>query len=150
VQRRVAILSAAVCWVVAGLLVAACDSAPSDQANEAVRDQLVGTWLRAYEENGTLVRRILVLNADGKFREMVSIVEPGATVLRKSHAGDWLFDGTNLKRRYSSINGEPVRAPAAPLATFEVTFPTRSEFIGTDHVHKRDVRYQRVDDGTQP
>ena len=148
-QRRAAIPTIGACWV-ACLLVQACDSAPSDQANELVRGQLVGTWLRAYDENGTQVRRILVLNPDGKFSEMVSIVEHGAPALRKSHAGEWLFDGTNLKRRYTSINGEPVRAPAAPFATFEVTFPTRSEFIGIDHIHKRDVRYQRVDEGTQP
>lgn len=148
-QRRTAILTAGACWVFSFLL-QACDSAPADQANELVQSQLVGTWLRAYAENGTQVRRILVLNPDGKFSEKVSIVEKGTPAQRKSHAGEWLFDGTNLKRRYTSINGEPVRAPAAPFATFEVTFPTRSEFIGTDHIHKRDVRYQRVDAGTQP
>lgn len=148
-QRRGAILKAGACWA-ACLFVQACDIAPPDEANETVRARLVGTWLRAYEENGTQVRRILVLQADGKFRELVGIVEPGAEALRKAHSGDWLFDGTNLKRRYTLINGEAVRAPAAPFATFELTFPGRSEFVGADHVHKRTVRYQRVDDGTEP
>ncbi len=134
-----------------GILLAACDSAPEDSPADAVQRRLVGTWLREYEEQGTRIRRILVLEADGKFRESSAIVTPGTSITRESDgAGEWLFDGTNLKRRYTRINGKPVSAPIMPYATFALSFPSKSEFVGVDHVRKRELRYQRVGEGTQP
>lgn len=132
-------------------LLAACTSEPADSPADDVRQRLVGTWLREYEEQGTRVRRVLVLQADGKFREMSSILEAGTSQEQQSDgAGEWLFDGTNLKRRYASINGKPVSAPTMPFATFQVSFPSKTEFVGVDHVRKREVRYERVAEGTWP
>ncbi|MEO6625744.1 MAG: hypothetical protein ABIN37_13080 [Burkholderiaceae bacterium] len=131
---------------------AACDGAPADSATDAVGQRLVGTWLREYEEAGVRVRRVLVLERDGSFREMSSIhsAEPEAPQSSSTGSGDWLFDGTNLKRRYRLINGKPLSAPTIPYATFEVRFPAKSEFIGVDHVRKLEVHYERVAEGTQP
>ncbi len=139
-------------WLaLAGVLTAACDNSPADSTTDAVQRRLAGTWLREYEEQGTRVRRILILEADGKFREMSSITLPEAAGQRDSDgAGEWLFDGTNLKRRYALVNGKPVSAPTMPYVTFEIRFPSKSEFVGVDHVRKREVYYQRVADGTQP
>ena len=137
--------------LVLALLLAACDSSPSDSPADDVKQRLLGTWLREYDEDGTHVRRILILDADGTFRERSTIVVPGATdKLESNGTGQWLFDGTNLKRHYASINGKSLSAPTVPFATFEISFPTRSEFVGVDHVHQREVRYQRVADGTEP
>ena len=137
--------------LVLALLLAACDSSPSDSPADDVKQRLLGTWLREYEEDGTHVRRILILDADGTFRERSTIVVPGATdKLESNGTGQWLFDGTNLKRHYASINGKSLSAPTVPFATFEISFPSRSEFVGVDHVHQREVRYQRVADGTEP
>ncbi len=134
-----------------GLLLAACDSAPDDSDTETVKQRLIGTWLREYDEQGAHVRRVLVLEADGKFREMSTVAAPDNPDKVKSQGtGQWLFDGTNLKRHYASLNGKPISAPTLPFVTFQVSFPSRSEFVGVDHVHKLEVHYERVIEGTEP
>ena len=134
--------------LVLAALAAGCDSAPD--ASEEVRERLVGSWLRDYEENGTRVRRILVLEADGHFREMSRSLGPQELGKRHMHEGDWLYDGTNLKRRYTLMDGQPVAAPQMPFAAFQIRFTGSHEFIGVDNVRKRELRYQRVPSGTEP
>ena len=56
-------------WLLAGLLAAGCGGPPDDSPAQETRERLVGTWLRDYEEDGVKVRRILVLEQDGHFRE---------------------------------------------------------------------------------
>lgn len=133
------------------LVLAGCDETPQQSATEAVQKRLVGTWLREYEEQGTAVRRVLVLQAQGSFSESSLAVQPAdQPPIRSESSGEWTFDGTNLKRRYLRIDGKPLSAPTMPYATFALSFPSRYEFIGVDHVRKLEVRYQRVGDGTQP
>ena len=129
---------------------AACNGPPDDSHAEDVQLQLTGTWLRDYEENGTRVRRVLVLAQDGQFGEMSTVTLRDGMLVQHHHTGEWHFDGTNLKRRYTSIDGQKPSAPKFPYAAFEVRFESRNEFIGTDNVRKRQVRYRRVADGTQP
>ena len=135
--------------VLAGLL-AGCNDAPADISEQTVVDRLPGTWLREFEEKGVRVRRILVLESDGRFREMVRITDASGTVIGHIHSGSWFYDGTNLKRKYSSFDGKPTAAPTVPFAAFELKFPSRNEFIGIDNVHRREVRYQRVQPETLP
>ena len=46
----------------------------------------------------------------------------------------WLvFDGTNLKRRYTLIVGRQPSAPTFPYAAFELRFESRNVFIGTEN-----------------
>lgn len=135
--------------MLAGAL-AACNGPPDDSRAEEVQLQLMGTWLRDYEENGTRVSRVLVLAQDGHFDEMSKATQRDAMLAQHHHAGEWHFDGTNLKRRYTSIDGQKPSAPKFPYAAFEVRFETRNEFIGTDNIRKRQVRYRRVADGTLP
>jgi hypothetical protein len=133
-----------------GVVAAGCNSPPDDASPQAVESQLAGTWLREYEEDGVKIRRVLVLQAGGQFQELAKAAAPDATAAEHSHAGEWLFDGTNLKRRYTRMDGRQPSAPTIPYATFEIRFASRNEFIGLDRVHKREVRYRRVDDGTLP
>ncbi|RYF43773.1 MAG: hypothetical protein EOO25_02075 [Comamonadaceae bacterium] len=143
-RRRIAL-----CLVLAGALgAAACDNPPVDSPAQAVQQRLVGTWLREFQQDGVRVRRVLVLEADGQFGETVRIVDAAGAVTEHRHAGEWLYDGTNLKRRYRRMDGEKPAAPLVPYATFEITFPTRAEFVGIDRVRQREVRYLRVADGT--
>ena len=135
--------------MLAGAL-AACNGPPDDSRAADVQLQLMGTWLRDYEENGIRVRRVLVLAEDGRFSEMAKATQHDAIVARHDHAGEWHFDGTNLKRRYTSIDGNQPAAPKFPYAAIELRFESRNEFIGTDNVRRRQVRYQRVADGTLP
>ncbi|ABE44655.1 hypothetical protein Bpro_2739 [Polaromonas sp. JS666] len=129
---------------------AACNGPPDDSHTEDVQLQLTGTWLRDCEENDTRVRRVLVLGQDGHFGEMSKATQRDGVLVEHHHAGEWHFDGTNLKRRYTSIDGQKPSAPKFPYAAFEVRFESRNEFIGTDNIRKRQVRYRRVADGTLP
>ena len=144
---------------------AGCDGA---QDIDDVQQRLVGSWLRDDEEDGAHVRRVLVLQPGGRFAESskatkatkaikatdatkATKAEQGDAVLAQhAHSGDWLFDGTNLKRRYTLIDGRQPSAPTFPYAAFELRFESRNVFIGTDNIRKRQVRYQRVADGTLP
>ncbi len=131
----------------ASLVLVACDSPPADSPMEAVQQRLVGSWLRDYEQDGVRVRRLLVLEADGHFSETARVVDAGGAVTRHSHAGEWTFDGTNLKRRYTRFDGKQPSAPTLPYATFQLRFESNREFVGTDNLRKREVRYQRVEPG---
>lgn len=133
------------------LLMSGCDNPPEDSAVRDVQRRLVGTWLREYEEQGTRVRRVLVLESDGMFHELSTITPPdGVPAQDAQGSGEWVFDGTNLKRRYLVLNGKQAGHPRMPYATFELRFPSKTEFVGVDHVRKREVRYVRVPDGTLP
>lgn len=114
------------------------------------RDLLRGTWLREYAQDGVQVRRVLELERGGVFHERVRIAEPAGRVTRLEHEGTWLYDGTNLKRKYTRMNGEPPSRLRPPLATLEVDFQGRNDFIGVDHVHGVRVEYRRVPDDTRP
>lgn len=131
-------------------LACGCDTGPGDSAAEQVQERLVGTWLREYRDHATVVRRVLVLEPGGAFRELSTITDDGAPVAGHVHEGEWLFDGTNLKRRYRRVDGQQPSAPMVPFATFELQFPSRNEFVGVDNVHQREVRYRRVAEGTLP
>jgi hypothetical protein len=97
------------------------------------------------------VRRVLVLEPDGSFRELSLAVSVAAATSSESRgSGTWLYDGTNLKRHYRRVNDRPVAAPTVPFATFELRFNSRFEFVGVDHIHQREVVYRRVAEGTLP
>lgn len=145
-----ALCSARLWAALAASLIVACEGPLQDPLVEQVQDRLVGTWLREYREDGVAVRRVLVLDRAGTFREHSTVKRPGTAPLEHMHEGEWLFDGTNLKRRYTLVDGRLPAAPMVPFATLQLAFPSRREFIGTDNVRSRAVRYERVADGTQP
>ncbi|HEX2544985.1 MAG TPA: hypothetical protein VHL79_08915, partial [Ramlibacter sp.] len=117
--------------------------APDVQA-EDTRVQLQGTWLREYSERGVQVRRVLALEPGGDFHETVRVQEEGGKVTEYAHEGTWLYDGTNLKRRYTLMNGKPPSRLNLPFATFAITFDSRNEFRGVDHVRGHKVHYRRL------
>lgn len=114
-------------------------------ANAAqVADWLPGMWLREQVDHGVQSRRLLHLEPGGTFREQVRLVGPGGVASRHEHAGTWFYDGMNLKRKYSLMNGRPPSRLNLPFATFQIRFESRHEFVGTDHIHRNVVRYRRV------
>ncbi len=163
--------SSAVLVALCGLL-GSCDSAPMDDANASVgasaraspavadaqrkhhnpeeaEQQLVGTWLREHQDKGVRSRRLLRLDADGSFEEKVRLTDAAGVVSEHLHAGTWLFDGTNLKRKYTLMNGQPPSRLNLPFATFQIELPSRNELVGTDHIHKHRVHYRRVQPETE-
>lgn len=150
-------LSSPVAWAWAALALAAvlATCAPRPDAAgpaqgvafdaEQTAELLPGTWLREYDaKEGIAVRRLLVLRADGGFREVSRVTDASGRATEFVNEGTWLFDGTNLKRKYTSMNGRPPSRLNVPFATFAIAFETRNEFVGVDHIHDRRIRYQRV------
>lgn len=133
---------------VALLALAALLSTPDLPAPDA-QQQLQGTWLREGTAQGIRARHLLVLAPDGAFRESVRVVDGAGAVTDYVHAGTWLFDGTNLKRRYTVVNGQPPSRLNLPFATFEIAFASPNEFAGIDHIHGNRIAYRRVAPETQ-
>ncbi|MES2190689.1 MAG: hypothetical protein V4454_11230 [Pseudomonadota bacterium] len=133
--------------VATAVLMAACGQGTLDSPDEEIQQRLTGSWLREYDQEGAHVRRLLVLEADGHFTESARVVDKAGQVTVHSHAGNWLFDGMNLKRHYTSFDGKKPSSPVLPYATFQVRFESSREFVGTDNLRRREVRYQRVEDG---
>ena len=141
-----------------GALLATCDAvrpgatadAPAARRAETTRDLLSGTCLREYTSRDVRVRRVLSLQPDGAFREAVRGVDPAGTVVEHVHEGTWLYDGTNLKRKYTLVDGNPPSRLNLPFATFEIAFETRNEFVGVDHIHRNRIVYTRVPEDTRP
>ena len=140
----------AVLALVAAALAGGWGRPPDDSQTQQVRERLVGTWVREYQEQATIVRRVLVLESSGVFRERSIVTGEGAAAVAHEGEGDWLFDGTNLKRHYRRVDGHALSAPTIPFATFAVRFPSHNEFIGLDHIRKVQVHYLRVAEGTEP
>jgi hypothetical protein len=113
------------------------------------QDQLLGTWLRETAGRGVTARHLLVLGPDGAFSETVRVVDGAGAVTNYVHGGTWLFDGTNLKRKYTVVNGQPPSRLNLPFATFEIAFASRNEFAGIDHIHGNRIAYRRVAPETQ-
>jgi len=113
-------------------------------------DLLQGTWLREYTVDGVKVQRVLTLASGGRFRESVRAVDANGAETRLLNEGTWLFDGTNLKRKYTLVDGEPPSRLNLPFATFEIVFETRNAFRGMDHVHRKSIQYRRLGPQERP
>lgn len=137
-----------VALMLACALLAACDNPPDDGSDEAIRQRLVGSWAREYEEEGVQVQRLLVMEADGNFHEISRAVGAGGKTVERSGEGIWTYDGTNLKRKYTRFDGKQPSAPTVPFATFEITKLSRHEFAGRDNLRRLEVHYRRVADTT--
>ncbi|MCY7371723.1 MAG: hypothetical protein LH479_12910 [Polaromonas sp.] len=129
------------------LLLAACGNAPEDSAADSVRQRLEGQWLRDYRQDDAEVRRWLTLQADGRFFERAKVFHADGAITEHAHEGQWVFDGTNLKRKYRSFDGKKPSAPTLPYITHQIRFESRHEFVGTDNLRRREVRYHRVREG---
>ncbi len=146
---------------VAMLLLAAvlanCDeSAPRAAARNAevegtagVEQKLHGAWLRESAKEGVKARRILELRADGTFQERVRLVDGAGLETDFLHEGTWLYDGTNLKRKYTVMNGKPPSRLNLPFATFQISMDGKDEFVGVDHIRGHKVHYVRVAHDTE-
>jgi len=151
-------LAATMAALALGALLAQCANPPDSGESgpnvaydrQEVAELLPGTWLREYGEQGVQVRRLLTLEPKGAFHEVARVTDPSGAVTQFVHEGTWLYDGTNLKRRYTLVNGEPPSRLNVPFATFAIVFETHNEFTGVDHVHDVTVRYRRVADDTRP
>ena len=105
---------------------------------------LPGTWLRETQADGITTRRLLTLEPDHTFRESVRVIDATGRPTDFVHEGTWLYDGTNLKRKYTLMNGKPPSRLNLPFATFQITFDSPREFRGVDHIRGHRIEYRRV------
>lgn len=110
---------------------------------------LPGTWLRESQADGITTRRLLTLDPDHRFREVVRVTDAAGRSTDFAHEGTWLFDGTNLKRKYTAMNGKAPSRLNLPFATFQITFDSPREFRGIDHIRGHRIEYRRVAPDTE-
>jgi hypothetical protein len=123
------------------------DVTATDGNGASLRDReelLRGTWLREYSKDGYRIRHTLSLEPGGSFHENVHVVQAQGAITDFAHEGTWLYDGTNLKRKYTLMNGKPPSRLNVPFATFEISFASRNAFTGVDHIHGHRIEYHRV------
>jgi hypothetical protein len=128
--------------------VTGCNDSESTRVQET-RERLVGTWLREIETRDEQARRVLVLAGDGTFSESLRAELFDGRIQREEASGEWAYDGTNLKRRYTREDGHQVRG-IGHFVTFALTSLTPREFEASNQVQGKDIRYRRVPPGTQP
>lgn len=130
-----------------GISLGGCEDPEALKANETAQ-KLAGTWLREIEVSDAKARRVLVLRADGKFRESLVAVFVDGRKAKEERSGEWTFDGKNLKRRYTHEDGRQIGN--YNFVTFELTSFSGREFEGKNHVQGEEIHYRRVAEGTAP
>lgn len=129
--------------LVAATALAGCSL--EDPATAQTRARLVGTWLEQPGPAAASGRRVLSLKADGKFTDEIVDSASGASPQRREFAGEWSYDGTNLKRRYLQENGRQFSGGGMRYATFPLKAVTQSEMVLEDNVQKREAVYRRIE-----
>lgn len=119
-------------------------------AEDRVRQRLVGTWLNDTDEAGVKTRTVIDVAEDGGFHEFEKIVESDGSSKQVSYAGDWSFDGTNFKRKYTSKDGQPLPRSQVGYATYAVNMSRDDEFLGVDNVQQKTVKFSRTGAGMRP
>ena len=137
-------------FVILGAISATSCDVSTPKPTTDIRERLVGTWLSELDEDGGRIRSVVTLNQEGKFREVEKIFEPNGQTKLATHTGEWFFDGTNFKRKYTSSNGQSLSNSQFAYVTYAVKSSTNSEFVGADNVRQKEVRFVRADAETQP
>ncbi len=126
------------------VLIAACDDSSLKRV-DAVRQRLVGRWLEELSLDGAKIRSIVTLDQDGKFFELEEVLDANGSIKQKKHAGEWSFDGINFKRKYTSLNGQPLSNAQFGYATYAVKSFEQDRFIGVDNVRATETRFSRTE-----
>ncbi len=130
-------------------LVVGCDSAETRRI-EDTRMLLVGTWSHEVRRNGARIQRLVSLDGGGKFTDHIVLTGADGAVERKELAGEWSYDGTNLKRRYLQENGRQFSGGSMRYTTFPLVSVAGSELVVSDTLEGRQVSYRRVHADARP
>lgn len=133
----------------ASVIAVSCDS-DVRRKEEATKKRLIGNWLWELEQDGTRVRQVVVLSADRSFREYAKISRADGSSRAEENAGDWFFDGTYFKRKYTHLDGKPLSSSRMTFATLRLEPSSDDEIIGVDDVQKRTIKYRRVGGDIRP
>lgn len=126
-------------------MLAACD----DPQTRDVKARLVGTWSTEATEHGGVARRVLTLQADGRVKESVRIVAPSGASDLNSRDGEWFFDGVNIKRKYTHVDGRPLTNAHFIYETHELRSLTESELVAASNVGRGELRFRKEASGQE-
>ncbi|MEJ8853156.1 hypothetical protein WKW79_01165 [Variovorax robiniae] len=128
---------------------AACDpSRPAATAN--LRAQLIGTWLSESEEEGIRTCTVLELAEPGEFREIEKIDDGKGSPREVRTSGEWSFDGTNLKRKYTRRQGQPLPMNYFATTGYAIHMTSNDRFVGVDNLRHRSVSFERTSTNVCP
>lgn len=130
--------------IFSAVLTASCDDSSLKPADD-VRQRLIGRWLEELSADGLQIRSIVTLDRDGTFIEVEKTLEASGLAKQETHAGEWSFDGINFKRKYTSLNGQPLSNARFGYATYAVKSFAKNEFIGVDNVRTKETRFSRTE-----
>ena len=131
-------------------MVALCLAACEDQHERDVKARLAGTWYAESTEHGSSVRRVLTFEEDGRVKETVRVMAPNGATKFESRNGEWFFDGVNLKRKYTYVDGKPLTNANFIYETYELKSVTESELVAASSVGRGEVRLKRDSVGGRP
>lgn len=112
--------------------------------------KFVGIWSSDVDYDGLKNNIITSLAPDGTFHEVEKIFNENKSVEEVRHAGDWSFDGVNLKRRYTRKNGKPLTNAQFGYITFAVREYQSGSFIGVNNIEQRSVKFTRINAESHP
>ena len=124
-------------------MLAACE----DSQTRDVKARLVGTWVAESQEHGGVAQRVLTFEAGGRVKESVRTIAPNGASDLKSREGEWFFDGVNLKRRYTYVDGRPLTNAHFVYETHELKSVTASELVAESNVGRGALRFKREGTG---
>lgn len=130
-------------------ITAGCDDAQTQRIEET-REKLAGTWLHESSAGDWNKRRVLSLQVDGKFVERIQVAGGNGEAEKLELAGEWSYDGMNLKRRYLQENGRQFSGGKMRFATFPLVEVSASSLVLDSTVERQQLGYRRVPEGTLP
>lgn len=132
--------------VLAAALLAGCQDAGTQQT----KARLVGTWTSESSSQAGVTRRTLSLQADGRVKDTVHITAPTGVSATEIREGEWFFDGVNLKRKYTYIDGKPLTNAHFIYETQELKSITDSELVASSNVGRGTLKLERETTGGHP
>jgi hypothetical protein len=111
---------------------------------EDVQQRLIGRWLEEFSNEGIHIKNIVTLDQAGNFTELGKSFELSGATKEEKRAGEWSFDGVNLKRKYTSLNGRLLINAQFGYVTHAVKSLKQNEFIGVDNIKAQEIRFSRV------
>ena len=125
IDRRTCLLS------LAAAILVFCDS-DARRKEEVTKKRLLGTWLWELEQDEARIRQVVVLSADRSFKEYGKISRADGSSRSEENVGEWFFDGTYFKRKYTHLDGKPLSSSRMTFATLRLEPSGDDEIVGVD------------------
>ncbi|WP_213955785.1 MULTISPECIES: hypothetical protein [unclassified Variovorax] len=110
----------------------------------------MGTWLSESDDEGIRTRTVIALAEAGEFDEVEKIDDGKGTARETRTGGEWSFDGTNFKRKYTRKDGQPLPMNYFATTTYAINMIGDDRFFGVDNLRHRTVSFARAHGSVRP